>query len=60
MVYPMDLLVSVDCCPTHHQLPVVIGHYGLAGKTLAKKYRGPGFCASYRQIHSGSDDHLKL
>ena len=34
-------------------------HCGLVGNTSAQEHRGCLFDPRYRQIHSGSDDHLK-
>ena len=36
-----------------------VGHCGLVGKILAWKHRGPGFNPRYREIHCGSNNHLK-
>ena len=39
---------------------LVVCHYGLMGNKLLIEHEGHGFYPRYRQIHSGSDDHLKL
>ena len=37
----------------------IICHCGLAGNTLVEELTVRGFNPRYRQMHSGSDDHLK-
>ena len=54
---PLNSHIYTHVVPRHMMFGVPF--CGLVGNTVVLEHRGRGFKPRYRQIHTGSDDHLK-